>query len=161
MAGYEIFKASLGFLDFEMDLRESIWSASWHRWLNWRKSTLNFTIANVQQIGFGSSCFSFVLRKGGWVISKSTEISKELKLRLDHWIWIGWKNNHLPNSIREVMVLKLLTAIQKYVLYSSTGINLFFFIAFVTHKIGFSFDYKAWHPRPTLPLEKYCFPGQV
>lgn len=43
-----------------------------------------FTIANVQQIGFGSSCFSFVLRKGEWVISKSTEIFKELKLRLDH-----------------------------------------------------------------------------
>lgn len=42
-----------------------------------------FTIANVQQIGFGSSCFSFVLRKGEWVISKSTEIFKELELRFE------------------------------------------------------------------------------
>lgn len=44
----------------------------------------NLVVKNVQQIGFGSSHFSFVLRKGGWVISKSTEIFEELELSLDH-----------------------------------------------------------------------------
>lgn len=83
MADYEIFKASLGCLEFQMDLRVHL-KCIMTQMTQLKEEHTYFTIANVQQIGFGSSCFSFVLRKGEWVISKSTEIFKELKLRLDH-----------------------------------------------------------------------------
>lgn len=86
MASYENFKVSLGCLEFQMDLRRNTGVPRVHLKLHdtgdSSEEELSCEKCTADRIWLIH--FSFVLRKGAWVISKSTEIFEELELSLDH-----------------------------------------------------------------------------
>lgn len=87
MAGCEIFKASLGCLEFQMNLRRDRCSKSslevHHDTVTSEgNNTLHYEKCTTDRIWL--ILLFICVKEGGWVISKSTEIFEELELRLDH-----------------------------------------------------------------------------
>lgn len=86
MASCENFKASLEHLEFEADLSRETGAPGVHLKCIMTPSDSLYCEKRTSHLGFGPSFFSFVLRKGKWIINKSLRAGIETGSLNVNWV---------------------------------------------------------------------------